>query len=87
MSSTHEAWATDTVLLTFDGDVLELFGFTDTHRLHIAHRPALQFSDGRRPRLQITDDNGSSHAFEYDPGRREGLDALAEHLRSAYRPR
>lgn len=35
MSSTHEAWVTDKVLLTFDGDVLEAFA----EHLRAAHRP------------------------------------------------
>lgn len=87
MSSAHEAWATDQVLLTFNGSVLEIFGFNDTHRLHIAHRPSLQFEEGRRPRLHIADDFGPRHTFDYDPARRVGLDVLAELLRAAYRPR
>ncbi|WP_369240339.1 hypothetical protein AB5J56_39480 [Streptomyces sp. R21] len=34
----YEVPESDTTLLTFDGRVLELFGFGDAHRLHIRRR-------------------------------------------------
>ncbi len=85
MSHTFEAWVSENVLLTFDGDVLEVFGFEDSHRIHIAYRPDLQFTDGRRPRLLITKANEHRHEMSYDPERRAGLEAFAEQLRAAHR--
>lgn len=72
--------------MTLEGEVLELFGFVDAARLHIAYRSDLQFEDGRRPRLRITDVNGTRHAFDHDPLRRAALETFAEHLRAAHRP-
>ncbi|WP_223692594.1 hypothetical protein [Leifsonia poae] len=43
-----EVWASDSVLLSFDGRALEVFGFTDVQRFHIPFRPVVQFS-GRSP--------------------------------------
>ncbi|MFI1335306.1 hypothetical protein ACH4U7_35400 [Streptomyces sp. NPDC020845] len=76
----HEAPATDSVLLTFDGRVLEVFGLTGTHRYHIWQEPHLEFSHGRHPWLTIVLGQGGCHSFGYDPHRLDGLRALADRL-------
>ena len=72
-----QAPLTDTHLLTFDGTVLELFGYTDVHRIHIWQQPRLEFSTGRTPRLKILLGDGARHNLPYDPHRLEGLQTLA----------
>ncbi|MFB7250379.1 hypothetical protein [Microbacterium sp. NPDC056234] len=86
MTATHEAWVTDGVLLVFDGTVLEIFGYSEAVRLHIAYRPELVFEDGRHLRLTIRYDNRRYHAMDYEPSRRHELEALAERVRAAHRP-
>ncbi|GAB2882263.1 hypothetical protein [Streptomyces mayteni] len=75
-----EVFATDTTLLCFDGRVLEVFGFNDTHRYHIWQRPRLEFDSGRRPRMSIVTGHDYRHTFSYDPHRLDGLRALADLL-------
>lgn len=70
----------DSTLLIFDGQVLEMFGWTDSHRMHVWQRPRLQLTDGKRPRATITCDHGPSHAFGYDATRRPELEVLAAAL-------
>jgi hypothetical protein len=78
--SWYEAQASPTVLLAFDGRVLEVFGFTDTHRYHIWQEPRLEFSHGRRPTATITSGRGLHLWFPYDAHRFDGLRALADRL-------
>ncbi|MFE2288986.1 hypothetical protein ACFXDJ_33055 [Streptomyces sp. NPDC059443] len=76
-----EAPVTDTVLLVFDGRVLELFGFNDVHRWHVWQRPRIECTEGRRPTLTITLGR-SDYRFRMpcDTHRLPGLRALAERL-------
>lgn len=76
MSAYLEAFADDKSLLVFDGRVLELFGWTDAHRIHVWQRPRIEFLDGKRPRLKIVVENGTRHEMSYDPARRPALEAL-----------
>lgn len=78
----YEVLADDTTLLTFDGRVLELFGYGDVHRLHVWQQPRLEFGTGRKPRMQImTGQPGvPRHSMPYDPGRLDALRAFAAHL-------
>ncbi|QJT03190.1 hypothetical protein G9272_25315 [Streptomyces asoensis] len=71
---------TDTVLISFDGRILELFGYSDTHRIHIWQAPRLEFGRGRHPRMTIVTGSGTRHSLPYDPYRLDGLRALAERL-------
>ncbi|WP_129841591.1 hypothetical protein [Streptomyces sp. RFCAC02] len=79
----YEVPVTDTVLLSFDGRVLEVFGYSDTHRIHIRQQPRLVFGNGRRPRMAIVTGTGTRHSFPYDPHRLDGLRALADRLAQA----
>ncbi|MEV5853455.1 MULTISPECIES: hypothetical protein [Streptomyces] len=66
----HEVLANDTTLLTFDGRVLELFGFGDVHRLHIRQEPRLEFGTGREPTMAVTrgQPGAPRHCFPLRPG-------------------
>ncbi|MEV0642533.1 hypothetical protein AB0I77_48040 [Streptomyces sp. NPDC050619] len=67
----YEVLANDTTLLTFDGRVLELFGFGDAHRPHIWQEPRLEFGTGRKPRMGtvIGQPGVSRRSLPYDPER------------------
>lgn len=84
--ATIKAHPDDSTLLVFDGEVLELFGWTDTHRMHVWQQPRLELTDGKRPRARITCTHGPSHAFAYDAHRRPELEALAAALADATYP-
>jgi len=83
MSVNIEALVDDSTLLVFDGSVLEVFGYTDTHRTHVWQRPRLVLVDGKRPRLEITTARGLRHGMSYDLARRAGLEALDAALADA----
>jgi hypothetical protein len=73
--------ASGSALLTFDGRVLEVFGFTDAARYHVWEEPRLDFGSGRRPRrFTITTRNGRRHTLFYDAEHLPGLRALGGHL-------
>jgi hypothetical protein len=78
-----QAPLTDTHLLTFDGTVLELFGFTDVHRYHIWQRPRFEFTEGRMPRMIIRTGTAGKHTLLYDRDRLEGLQAVAAEVARA----
>lgn len=72
---------TDSVLLSFDGRVLEVFGYVDVARYHAWEGPRLEFSSGRRfHRLTITVRSGRRHVIPYDVHRIAGLQVLADLL-------
>ncbi|MBQ1104833.1 hypothetical protein ACH4MN_07580 [Streptomyces anulatus] len=91
----HEVLANDTTLLTFDGRVLELFGFGDAHRLHVRQEPRLEFGTGRQPTMAVTIGQPGvprhyfCHYFPYAPERLDALRAFAVQLARgvAERPR
>lgn len=72
-----QAPLSDTHLLTFDGTVLELFGYTDAHRYHIWQQPTFEFTQGRMPRMVIRLAGGGNHSLLYDRSRLEGLQTVA----------
>ncbi|MFD5629164.1 hypothetical protein [Streptomyces sp. NPDC127072] len=78
----YEVLANDTTLLTFDGRVLELLGFSDVHRLRIWQEPRLEFGTGRKTRMEIIigQPGVPRHSFPYDPERLAGLRAFAAQL-------
>lgn len=83
MTDIFEAWVTDRVLLSCDGRVLELFGYVDAHRWHLAFRPTLEFST-KRSRLTVGSMIPGVMNFPYDPDRRADLEAFAARLVTAH---
>ncbi|HEV7914483.1 MAG TPA: hypothetical protein VGP22_12015 [Albitalea sp.] len=73
----------DSHLMTFDGTVLEFFGYTDVHRYHIWQRPTFEFSQGRTPRMIVRLGGGGKHSLLYDRHRLEGLQAVAAEIARA----
>ncbi|WP_369373445.1 hypothetical protein [Streptomyces sp. cg36] len=76
----YEAPASDTVLLAFDGRVLEVFGYVDDARYHVWEGPRLDFTTGRFRRLAITVRSGRRHSIPYDEQRLPALRALADRI-------
>jgi hypothetical protein len=77
-----EVWASPTVLLTLDGRVLEVFGFADAQRFHIAFRPVLLFTG--KSRLTIRPEHGGQWTFFYDPARRPEVERFAAQVLAAH---
>ena len=75
-----EAPANDYALFSFDGRVLEVFGYVDDARYHLWERPRLEFGTGRRRRLALVTKHGRRHSFPYDAHLLPGLQALAAQL-------
>ncbi|WP_328751130.1 hypothetical protein OHT57_37070 [Streptomyces sp. NBC_00285] len=75
-----EAPANDNALFSFDGRVLEVFGYIDDARYHLWERPRLEFDPGRRRRLAIVTRHGRRLSVPYDAHLLPGLQALAEQL-------
>ncbi|KUF19001.1 MULTISPECIES: hypothetical protein [Streptomyces] len=73
----YEAPASDSVLLTFDGRVLEVFGYVDAARYHVWEGPRMEFGTGRFRRVVITVRSGRRQSVPYDADRRAGLEELA----------
>ncbi|GAA1587808.1 hypothetical protein GCM10009804_49910 [Kribbella hippodromi] len=80
MTAPHEAPVNDRVLLSFDGRVLEVFGYVDAARYHLREQPRLEIKPGRRPILQIITRHGRRHNLPYDAELLPGLQALADEL-------
>ncbi|MGW1786225.1 hypothetical protein ACWCQQ_45235 [Streptomyces sp. NPDC002143] len=76
----HEAPASEFVLFSFDGRVLEVFGYIDDARYHLWERPRLEFSTGRFRRLSVITRHGRRHTIPYDAHLLPGLQALAARL-------
>ncbi|WP_329223452.1 hypothetical protein OG352_38940 [Streptomyces sp. NBC_01485] len=77
----YEAPTSDSVLLSFDGRVLEVFGYVDAARYHIWEEPRIEFGSGRFRRLTIAVRSpGRRHTMPYDEHRLPGLRALADVL-------
>lgn len=67
-----DAWelrASESVLISFDGRVLEVFGFIDVYRIHLAFQPRIEIVEGRRPRLRIVPTAGGTLRCGLDPER------------------
>lgn len=84
----YEVPVSDNVLLSFDGRVLEVFGYVDDARYHIWEEPRVEFSTPRH-RVTIIVRSGRKHTVPYDARFLPGLQALADRVaRSvAERPR
>ncbi|MER5360126.1 hypothetical protein [Streptomyces sp. NPDC002785] len=76
----YEVPANDHVLLSFDGRVLEVFGYVDDARYHVWEGPHLEFRPGRSRRLAIVTRHGRRHSIPYDAHLLPGLQDLAERL-------
>ncbi|MFD4558494.1 hypothetical protein ACFWP5_29980 [Streptomyces sp. NPDC058469] len=71
---------TDSAMLSFDGRVLEVFGYVDAARYHVWEEPRIEFRTGRIRRLTITTKHGRRHSVLYDAHRLPELQALVERL-------
>ncbi|MCR1782335.1 hypothetical protein KVF89_07310 [Nocardioides carbamazepini] len=81
--ATIKAQPDDTTLLVFDGQVLEMFGRVDAHRIHVWQQPVLELRDGKRPQARIRCEIGTEYTFPFDTHRRAELEALAAALADA----
>ncbi|MFC4506348.1 MULTISPECIES: hypothetical protein [Streptomyces] len=75
-----EAPANDSVLLSFDGRVLEVFGYVDDARYHVWEEPRIEIGTGRFRRLTITVRSGRRHSIPYDAHLLPGVQVLADLL-------
>jgi hypothetical protein len=77
-----EVWASKSVIIGFDGRVIEVFGFADTQRFHIGLRPHMVFVG--KTRLSIRPEGGGGHyTFFYDPDCRPALEDFVERVNAA----
>ena len=73
----RDVWASDTTLLSYDGRILEVFGFSDTHRYHVAYRPTITVG----PKMvTIKAENLGQHSFFFEQHRRAELEEYARML-------
>ncbi|MFB2598203.1 hypothetical protein ACEXQE_10455 [Herbiconiux sp. P17] len=72
-----EVWASDSTLLSFDGRVLEVFGFADVHRFHRAFRPRMSVN---KKMVSIRPTHGGQLSFFFDQDRRAALEEYAARL-------
>jgi len=70
----RDVWASDTTLLSFDGRILEVFGFSDTHRYHLAYNPTITVG---RKMVTIKAENLGQHSFFFEQHRRAELEEYA----------
>jgi hypothetical protein len=70
----------DTTIISFDGRIIEVFGYSEAHRYHAAQRPRM--SVGKRM-ASIEPQGGAKWSFFYDRDRREVLEAFAERVNAA----
>jgi hypothetical protein len=76
-----EVWIKESTLLSFDGRVLEVFGFADAHRFHIAFAPTISL--GKRL-LTIKPTQGGQQSFFYDQQRTPEIEAFAAAVHAAH---
>ncbi|MFJ9629371.1 hypothetical protein ACIQPR_24480 [Streptomyces sp. NPDC091280] len=82
----YDAPVSETALLSFDGRVLEVFGYADAARYHIWEEPRIEFRTGRIGRLTIITRSGRKHSVLYGEPFLPGLRVLADLLERS-RPR
>ncbi|MBK3566257.1 MULTISPECIES: hypothetical protein [unclassified Streptomyces] len=82
----YDAPVTGSALLSFDGRVLEVFGYVDAARYHVWEEPRIEFRSGRIRRLTIITKSGRKHTVLYDEPHLPGLRVLADLLERS-RPR
>jgi hypothetical protein len=69
-----EVWASEQALISFDGRVIEVFGFVDAQRFHLAFRPVVTVGDRM---VTIEPTHGGRYKFFYDRSRRPALEEFA----------
>ncbi|PJJ62306.1 hypothetical protein [Compostimonas suwonensis] len=83
MTERIDVWASPSVLVSFDGRVLEVFGFADAQRFHIAFLPRIVFVGKSRMSIR-PQGGGGQYTFFYAVERRAALERLAEHVHAAH---
>jgi hypothetical protein len=77
-----EVWASKSVIVSFDGRVVEVFGFADAQRFHVGFRPKLHFVG--KTRLSIRPEGGGgNYTFFYAPECRPALETFVERVNAA----
>ncbi|WP_406463939.1 hypothetical protein OH768_49920 [Streptomyces sp. NBC_01622] len=76
----YDVPVTESALLSFDGRVLEAFGYVDAARYHVWEEPRIEFRTGRIRRLTIITKSGRKHTVLYDEPCLPGLRILADLL-------
>jgi hypothetical protein len=84
MVTYDEVWADDTILLCNDGHVLEIFGFTDAHRYHLAmHRPRIEIEERKRSTKVVVRASRFTSTFDVVPAQVDAVRAFATRLDEA----
>lgn len=81
-----DAWelrVSESVLISFDGRVLEVFGFIDVYRIHLAFQPRMEIVEGKRLRLRIVPTAGGTLRCGLDPDRVDEARDCARRLAAA----
>ena len=76
-SSTVHARASGSILLHFDGEVLEVFGEPNALRFHVAEGLSMEISEGRGVRCSISTDQKLRISLNVDVERVEDVRKLA----------
>jgi hypothetical protein len=79
-----EVWVSKEHLMTFDGTVVEVFGFVDVQRVHIAYRPEIIIG---KSMVALQPEYGARLKFFYDKDRRAEIEAFGERLKALHPPR
>lgn len=73
MVTYDEVGVDDKILLCNDGHVLEIFGFTDAHRYHLAlDRPRIEIEERKRSTKVVVRTTRASSTFDVDPAQLDG---------------
>lgn len=78
-----ELRASESIVVGFDGRVLEVFGFIDVYRIHLAFQPRMEIVEGKRPRLRIVPTAGGTLRCGLDPDRVDEARDCARRLAAA----
>ncbi|HEY0248762.1 MAG TPA: hypothetical protein VGC45_10935 [Gryllotalpicola sp.] len=81
-SIVDEVWASPSVLMSYDGRVLEVFGLVDVARFHRGLRPQIVFAG--KTRITIKPRSGGNLSFFFDPARRDEVEAFAARVHASY---
>jgi hypothetical protein len=84
MVTYDEVWADDVILLCNDGHVLEIFGFTDAHRYHLAmHCPRIEIEERKRSTKVVVKATRGGSTFDVEPAQVDAVRAFASRLDEA----
>jgi hypothetical protein len=84
MVTYDEVWADDTILLCNDGHTLEIFGFTDAHRVHLGmQRPRIEIEERKRSTKVVVKASRFTSTFDVDPAQVDAVRAFATRLDEA----